>query len=157
MKIINLLLVCLFCIQFFACEKSVNGKPILKQTLDSVKSKSFKMKITIGTKTFQAILLDNPTTIAFRSLLPMTINMKELNNNEKYFDLPTTLPTNPTKIDSVQSGDLMLYGNNCLVLFYEDFTTSYMYTKIGRIENSSELKKALGSENAIVTFEKDEK
>ena len=31
---------------------------------------------------------------AFKEKLPMTINMKELNGNEKYFDLPDNLPAN---------------------------------------------------------------
>jgi hypothetical protein len=47
----------------------------------------------------------------------------------------------------------MLYGNNCLVLFYENFNTSYTYTRLARIDNSSELSKALGTDNVTVTFE----
>jgi hypothetical protein len=42
------------------------------------------LKIKIGERIFNATLLDNPTTIAFKALLPLTVNMNELNNNEKY-------------------------------------------------------------------------
>ena len=48
----------------------------------------------------------------------------------------------------------MLYGNNCIVIFYESFNTSYSYTKIGYIENPDNIKDALGSGSVNVTFKK---
>jgi hypothetical protein len=47
----------------------------------------------------------------------------------------------------------MLYGDNCVVLFYETFTTSYSYTKIGSIDNPAGLKTALGTGDPEVFFE----
>ncbi|WP_313491234.1 cyclophilin-like fold protein, partial [Exiguobacterium sp.] len=44
------------------------------------------------------------------------------------------LPTNPKYIGTVQAGDLMLYGSDCLVLFYESFQTDIQYTRIGWVE-----------------------
>ena len=82
----------------------------------------------------------------------MTINMRELNGNEKYFDLPNNLPANASSPGTIQAGDLMLYGSNTLVLFYKSFSTSYNYTPIGRIDDASGLTAALGSENVTVTF-----
>ena len=46
----------------------------------------------------------------------------------------------------------MLYGSNCLVLFYQNFSTSYSYTPLGRIKNPSLLAQALGSREAVVHF-----
>ena len=83
----------------------------------------------------------------------MTINMRDLNANEKYFDLPNNLPTNASNPGTIQSGDLMLYGSNTLVLFYKSFSTSYNYTRLARINNSSGLAAALGSGNTAVKFE----
>ena len=91
------------------------------------------MKITIGAKIFEATLFDNEATKAFTSLLPLTINMTELNGNEKYYYLQSTLPTKADAIGKIQVGDRMLYGDNCLVLFYKTFNTTYAYTRIGRI------------------------
>ena len=52
-----------------------------------------------------------------------------------------------------KSGDLMMYGSKTLVLFYETFSTSYSYTKIGQIDDTEDLTKALGTKNVTVTFE----
>ena len=76
--------------------------------------------------------------------------MNELNGNEKYVYLNNSLPTNSYNPKRINSGDIMLYGNNCLVIFYESFDTSYSYTRIGHIDNLPDL----GNENIIVKFEK---
>ncbi len=114
-----------------------------------------KLKIKIGEKTFTATLLDNPTTTAFKALLPLTIKMNELNNNEKYVDLSKSLPINPSVPTSIQSGDLMMYGKKTLVLFYKGFSTSYSYTKIGKIDDVTGLVAALGSGDISITFEQE--
>ena len=115
---------------------------------------SNKMKITIGAAVFTATLNNNATVTAFKVMLPLTLNMSELNGNEKFFHLQTTLPTNASVGGSIHTGDLMLFGNNSLVLFYESFNTSYSYTRLGRIDNTSGLVAALGSEAVTVKFEK---
>jgi hypothetical protein len=111
------------------------------------------INIKVGEKTFTATLLDNATVTEFKSMLPLTINMTELNGNEKYFELPEKLPTNATNPRTINNGDLMLWGSNTLVLFYKTFNTSYSYTRLGKIENPSGLSQALGSGNVKVTFE----
>ena len=112
-----------------------------------------KMRLKIGNSTFTATLYDNAMVTAFKSRLPMTVNMIELNGNEKYFDLPQSLPTNASNPGTIQNGDLMLYGANTLVLFYKTFSTSYSYTRLGRIDDVTGLVAALGSGNVSVTFE----
>ena len=114
-----------------------------------------KMKIKVGTKTFAATLYDNATATAFKSLLPMTVNMVELNGNEKYLDLPDNLPTNASNPRTIQFGDLMIYGSNTLVLFYKTFATSYSYTKLGRINDTEGFAATVGSENVTVTYERE--
>jgi hypothetical protein len=114
---------------------------------------SNNMRIKIGTKTFAATLYDNATATAFKSLLPMTVNMVDLNGNEKYFDLPDNVPTNASNPRTIQSGDLMIYGSNTLVLFYKTFATSYSYTKLGRINDTEGFAATVGSENVTVTYE----
>ena len=114
---------------------------------------SNKIRIKIGSSSFTATLSNNPASNAFKALLPMTINMKELNGNEKYFNLSSNLPTDASNPSTIQNGDLKMYGANTLVLFYKTFSTAYSYTKLGRVEDTAGLAAALGNGNVSVTFE----
>ena len=108
--------------------------------------------LTIGDRSFTAKMEQNSTSEAFRALLPLTLEMQELNGNEKYHYLTQSLPTNRTKVGTSHAGDIMLYGDNCVVVFYETFTTSYQYTPIGHITNPEGLKEALGSGKVTINF-----
>ena len=110
---------------------------------------SNSMKIIIDNNEYLVNLEDNDTAADLINLLPLEINMKELNGNEKYFYLDSSLPTNSYKPGHINAGDIMLYGDNCLVIFYKSFDTSYSYTKIGHINNLQDL----GNDNVLVKFE----
>jgi hypothetical protein len=142
---------------FTSCKKetSVTGYPDAGENIGTnnpIQTGS-QMKIKIGASTFTATLYDNATARAFKALLPMTVNMRELNGNEKYFDLAASLPTHASNPGTIQNGDLMLYGANTLVLFYKSFPTTYSYTKLGRINDPAGLVAAVGSGNVVVAFE----
>lgn len=86
------------------------------------------INITVGNKSFTATLEDNDTAKALVKQLPLTVDMSELNGNEKYHNLSGNLRADrsisPDRSDRIHKGDLMLYGNNCLVLSYKTFNTS---------------------------------
>jgi hypothetical protein len=150
MKTIIALLACLMCIQLFACKKN---NDVTNSRDNILKTDSMKIKIIVATQIFTATIYKNATSATFITKLPLTINMTELNGNEKYFDLPDALPKNASNPGTIIPGDLMLYGSNTLVLFYKTFSTAYKYSPIGRIEDPSRLADALGSGNVIVKFE----
>ena len=83
------------------------------------------INITVGDTTFPATLLDIPAAQELLSLMPLTIDMQELNGNEKYHYFDGSFTTQSERVGSIESGDLMLYGSDCLVLFYESFSTPY--------------------------------
>ena len=79
-------------------------------------------------------------------------NMAELNGNEKHADLSQTLPTDAYRPGTIHSGDLMLYGSNTVVVFYETFRSPYAYTRLGHVDDPSELGRALGRRSSRVLF-----
>ena len=102
--------------------------PLLAQRAETDRSQTGRsmsnITIRIGDRAFAATLLDNATVAAFEKLLPLSLTMTELNGNEKFARLPVSLPTRESRPPSIQTGDLMLYGSNTVVLFYESFPTT---------------------------------
>lgn len=92
------------------------------------------MKAIINEQEYTINLEDNETVTSLLNKLPLEVQMTELNGNEKYVYLDYDLPTNSSSQKRIYAGDIMLYGNNCLVIFYKSFNTSYSYTKIGHID-----------------------
>ena len=97
------------------------------------------VKAIIEKKEYTINLENNSTAKSFANMLPQELTMSELNGNEKYVYLDNTLPENSSSIKKVIAGDVMLYGNNCLVILYKSFNTLYSYTKIGHIDNLPDL------------------
>lgn len=126
---------------------------ILPSTKQPDPPKSNTMKITIGSTIFTATLATSTSVTAFKEMLPLTLLMSDFNSNEKVAELLSRLTTTAINPDIIQTGDIMLYGSNSLVLFYETFSTSYSYTRIGRIDSTAGLKVALGKGDVTIKFE----
>lgn len=113
---------------------------------------ALNIEITIGGRVFSATFYDNETARALKKRMPLTLDMSELNGNEKYYYLPDDLPTSSSRPSEIHTGDIMLYGDSCLVIFYKDFPTSYSYTPIGKIDATEGLAEALGIGSVQVGF-----
>ena len=87
----------------------------------------------IDGKSYQVILEENEAAQALRELLPLELTMQELNGNEKYAYLSQPLPTQSFVPGKLMPGDLMLYGDDCVVIFYQALTSNYSYTRLGRV------------------------
>lgn len=113
-----------------------------------------KITITINNKNFTATLENNETTKELVKELPLEITMSELNGNEKYYYMSSSLPTDSKRVGKIKTGDIMLYGSDCLVIFYDSFSTPYSYTRIGKIDNPDSLKSVVGKKSIEVTINK---
>ncbi|WP_243125471.1 cyclophilin-like fold protein [Clostridium transplantifaecale] len=111
------------------------------------------INISVGGRVFPAKLYDNAATRELMARMPLELDMSELHGNEKYYYLPEVLPTDSENPGSIHTGDLMLYGSDCLVLFYEDFQSSFSYTRLGYLEDPAGLSEAAGADSVTVTFE----
>ncbi len=119
---------------------------------DNDKESAMKVKITAGGKSFTADIEDSETGKAFLGKLPMTLEMSELNGNEKYC-YGVSLPKDDKHYANIQAGDLMLYSGDCIVLFYGT-AGGYSYTRIGKIADVTGLADSLGKGSVSVKFEK---
>ena len=98
------------------------------------------MKININNEEY-VINVENETLMEeIYNALPETFTMTELNGNEKYYYLNSNMKNaNSEAVGQVQKGDVMLFGSDCLVIFYDSFETEFRYTKIGHIDNLGNL------------------
>ena len=113
------------------------------------------MWMTAGERRFAITLTDNAAARAFAERLPLTLDMSELNGNEKHAELREALPANASRPGTIRNGDLMVYGTNTLVVFYATFNSSYSYTRLGRVDAPADLPRALGPHGVRVVFSRD--
>lgn len=121
----------------------------------SARPEESRMWMTVGERRFAITLADNAAAHAFAAQLPLRLDMSELNGNEKHGDLREALPVNASRPGMIRNGDLMLYGTNTLVVFYATFTSSYSYTRLGRVDDPADLPQALGRRDVRVVFSRD--
>lgn len=148
-----LFIINIICVLLTSGTYKVKAQPI--SSISSVDMKESKMWMTINGHRFDFVLNNNETANAFIQLLPLTLTATELNGNEKYADLPTSLVAHSIRPKMIHAGDIMLYGTNILVVFYKTFRSSYSYTPIGHIKNPDHLPEILNGQTARIAFFKD--
>ena len=120
----------------------------------AIKLESSHMWITIGDYRFKATLANTSAAREFAAMLPLTLDMDDLNSNEKHAELPKSLSTDPYQPVTINNGDLMLWGSRTMVVFYKKVNTSYSYTRIGHIDDTSGLSQQLGQGDVTLIFTK---
>lgn len=111
-----------------------------------------EMNVQIGTENFTATLEDNEAVAAFAEMMkeePVVIQMSDYSGFEKVGSLGTSLPASNSQI-TTQAGDIVLYNNSQIVIFYG--SNSWSYTRLGRIDDMTGWEEALGSGDVTVTF-----
>ena len=130
------------------------GGTVPDEKNDDEETMNRKITLKIGETAFAVTLAENASAAAFFERLPMTLAMSELNGNEKYHYLSESLPADASVPGKIETGDLMLYGDSCVVLFYKSFSSGYSYTRLGRVDDPAGLAAALGSGSVTVAFGK---
>lgn len=118
------------------------------------KSEESRMWMTVGERRFAITLADTEAARAFAAMLPLTLDMEELNGNEKKKELPNALPTDTYRPGTIRNGDLLLWGSRTVVIFYLTFDSPYSYTRLGRVDDPTGLAQALGRRDVRVAFSK---
>jgi len=161
-KQLLMLVALLGCAPLHGCDKP--GNPASAQDAEQDKDKSqttMQLKISVGDEAFLATLSDNSSALAFVKMLPLTLDMTELNGNEKYYNPKESdrLPVQNARSGTISAGDLMVWdaSSRSLVLFYKTFESPYRYVRIAKTNNTENLEKALGKGNVQVKFELVEK
>lgn len=162
-QILSILCCLLFTCLLASCERrkedslTIQSQPI-PQTIETesdseeTEETMTKMKVQIGETAFTATLESNKAAeefIHFMQEAPVVISMKEYSGFEKVGELFMRLTADNRQM-TTQSGDIVLYNGNQIVIFYG--SNSWSYTKLGKIDNLDGWEEALGSGDIQVEF-----
>lgn len=111
--------------------------------------------MTVGARRYAVTLADGAAARALSARLPLTLDMDDLNRNEKKTTLPQPLPTDTYRPGTIRAGDILLWGANTLVVFYLTFDSPYPYTRLGRLDDTTGLAEALGPGDVRIRFSRD--
>ena len=111
-----------------------------------------KMNVQVGDYTFTATLENNTAVDELVEMMkegPVTISMGDYSGFEKVGSLGRSLTTSNSQT-TTDAGDIVLYNGNNIVMFYG--SNSWSYTRIGKIDDLTDWKKALGSGSITAVF-----
>jgi hypothetical protein len=112
-----------------------------KSKVGNLAEPQLKIQIVIGKTVLSATLHNNPTTMDFLSMLPLTLKLEDYAKTEKISYLPRKLSVKDAPSGSDPSpGDISYYspwGN--LAIFYRDFGYSNGLIILGKLDSGIEL------------------
>ena len=111
-----------------------------------------QMNVTVSNVSFTATLENNQAAQALVDMMrngPLTLAMQDYAGFEKVGPLGTSLPASDVQT-TTQSGDIVLYNRNTIVIFYG--SNYWSYTRLGHIDDLTGWADALGSGDVSVTF-----
>ena len=110
------------------------------------------MNVQVGDVVFSATLEENETVSALVEMMresPVVIQMSDYSGFEKVGSLGTSLPASNSQT-TTQTGDIVLYNGNQIVIFYG--SNSWSYTRLGHIDDLTGWEEALGRGDVTVIF-----
>lgn len=115
-------------------------------------NKVANMNVQVGDVVFTATLEKNEAVSALMEMMresPVVIQMSDYSGFEKVGSLGTSLPASNSQT-TTQTGDIVLYNGNQIVIFYG--SNSWSYTRLGHIDDLTGWEEALGSGDVTVIF-----
>lgn len=106
-----------------------------------------------GSKAYALKWADTEAAAELRQQLPLAKTFTELHGNEKYYKLPKHLTAADEDVREIHKGDVMLFDGQYVVVFYQDFQTTYRYTRLGHVEAANDLDAALGAGDVFLTLQ----
>ena len=143
-----------------ACGSSGNSNPVsaiqeqkISET-DQEGEKEEMLSLKIDNTDISVDWEDNESVRALKQLChskPFSIKMHKYGGFEQVGSIGSTMPSNDDHI-TTESGDIMLYSSNQIVVFYG--SNSWSYTRLGKItgKTNGELKELLGNSNVTITL-----
>ena len=110
------------------------------------------MNVQVGDVVFSATLEENEAVSALVEMMrenPVVIQMSDYSGFEKVGSLGTSLPASNSQT-TTQTGDIVLYNGNQIVIFYG--SNSWSYTRLGHIDDLTGWEEALGRGDVTVIF-----
>lgn len=111
-----------------------------------------KMNVQIGSAVFTATLEDNEAVYELVEMMkeePVSISMSDYSGFEKVGSLGRSLTTEDEQT-TTSAGDIVLYNSSQIVMFYG--SNSWSYTRLGKIDDLSGFREALGNGNITAVF-----
>ena len=111
-----------------------------------------EMRLTIDGVNVPVQWADNESVKALKDYAPLRAELHMYGGFEQVGSLGMNLPRNDTRI-TTESGDIMLYSGNQIVIFFE--ANTWEYTRLGKITGKSqnELESLLKKPGVVITIE----
>ena len=114
-----------------------------------------EMKLFIGDEELTVDWEENEAITALSEQVqkqPLTIEMSMYDDFEQVGELGMSLPADDEQIET-ESGDIMLYSSDKIVLFYG--SNSWAYTRLGKVTDKSpeEMSERLGQGDVTITIQ----
>lgn len=113
---------------------------------------SNKMDIQVGDTIFTSTLENNQAVRELLSILsegPLVLELDDYSGFEKVGPLGFELTRSDSQT-TTERGDIVLYNGSNIVIFYE--SNSWSYTRLGKIDDLTNLEEALGSGSVTITL-----
>lgn len=113
-----------------------------------------ELKMRIGETEVQVVWEENESVQALKELIkdkPLSIQMSMYGGFEQVGSIGTSLPRNDRQT-TTNSGDIVLYSGNQVVVFYG--SNSWAYTRLGHItnKNQNDMRDLLSNGDVTITF-----